>query len=1218
MKWTKEQQQAIEARKCNLLVAAAAGAGKTAVLVERIIQRVFDPIEPVDVDKLLVVTFTNAAASEMRERIYNAIQAKMEDGSYDSKRMYEQQALLGKSYIMTMHSFCVDVLRGNVKESGIDSTFSVADESEIKLIKEEIIDDLLEDWYAKELGQEGHFTQIVETYARGKSDDKLIELILNIYEFIQGDPWPVKWLQEQRDKFFANGENFNFGDTLWGKLLIENLALELEGILDELGKACDKASKGGADNYIKTLQDDKLQVEKLLRQCSTNDWKALSYQFENLQFSKLARKDKECDAEIAEAVKKTRTKIKEKIQKRSKELFSGGEERPAMEMQAQLQIMSCLVDLVIDFSERYKVAKQKKRIFDFNDMEHIAMDVLSENDTNGKVIPSNIALEYRERFTEVYVDEYQDTNLIQETIIGLVSNRDTDKPNLFMVGDVKQSIYGFRQARPDLFLEKYNTYTQDLGDNRLIKLFKNFRSRKDIVGSVNHIFNRIINKKTCGMEYDGGEYLHNGAFYPERENSEELACELMLVDKEEGKEEYESVQLEAMATAKRIRELVDSGFVVYDKDLKDYRGVKYKDIVILMRSTAGRGETFMTELTHRGIPTFYDGGKGFFMSVEIQIVLAFLSIIDNPLQDIPMLAVLRSPIGDFDDNEIVEIRLSQLDCFIYDAMKKRVEPADQLAGKITSFMEMVDRYRVLSHFTPTSELIWKIINETGYYAFVGGLSDGESRQANLRLIFDKAVKFDRGSYRGIFNFINFIRRIKSRGGDVNSATVVSENMNAVRIMSIHKSKGLEFPVVFLCCAGKTFNYKDSTDGLLLHKELGFGPDCLAMKAAKVYSSIMKQCIKIKMKNETKAEEMRLLYVALTRPREKLIITACVKDPIKIQEMWKDACNSETKRPGNFSIMNSNSYLEWIGMVLAFYQPEGELRNDETDCNWVIKHCDLASIIQGIIDVDQDNQEIKILPEFEEGELQGQVKARLEWNYNYPQNTSLPTKLSVSEIKRLREEELGDNDERLYASTSINIGQPKFIEDKGTVSAVNKGTMLHACLQKVDFKEVSLILQDNFDRADIDNRLNKMLENLVSWMVDEEFFTNQMAKQIDISLIKGFLLSEIGRRLVQDADRVKREVPFTIFKSMSEIYNKELESDELIPVQGIIDCYFDEGDGLVLLDFKSDNIKLGQEEEAARRYSVQMECYKGALEKLTGKVVKQSVVFFLTIGKSAFV
>jgi len=1216
LKWTKEQQQAIEARKCNLLVAAAAGAGKTAVLVERIIQRVFDPTEPVDVDKLLVVTFTNAAASEMRERIYNAIQVKMEDGSYDSKRMYEQQALLGKSYITTMHSFCLDVLRGNVKESGIDSTFAVADESEIKLIKEEIIDDLLEDWYARELGEEGHFTQIVETYARGKTDDKLIELILNVYEFIQGDPWPVEWLREQRDKFFVNGQDFNFGDTLWGKLLLDNLALELEGILEELEKACDHASMGGVDNYIKTMLDDKLQVEMLLKQCGTNDWKALSCQFESLKFSKLARKDKECDEEIAEAVKKIRTKIKEKVQKRSKGLFSGGEGRPEKEMQEQLPIMDCLVDLVIDFGERYKAAKQKKRIFDFNDMEHIAMDVLSEKDMKGNVIPSKVALEYRERFTEVYVDEYQDTNLIQETIIGLVSNRDTDKPNLFMVGDVKQSIYGFRQARPDLFIEKYNTYTQGVGDDRLIKLFKNFRSRKDVVGSVNYIFSRIINIKTCGMEYDKGEYLNFGAFYPERDNSEELACELILVDKEEGKDEYESVQLEAMATGKRIRELFDSGFVVYDKDLMKYRPVKYKDIVILMRSTAGRGEAFMTELTNRGIPTFYDGGKGFFMSVEIQIVLAFLSIIDNPLQDIPMLAVLRSPIGNFDDNEIVQIRLSQLDCFVNDAMKKRGETADQLSGKITSFMEKIEEYRVLAHFTPTSELIWKIINETGYYAFAGGLPDGESRQANLRLIFDKAVKFDRGSYRGIFNFINFVRRIKSRGGDMNSATVVSENMDSVRIMSIHKSKGLEFPVVFLCCAGKMFNYKDSNEGLLLHKELGFGPDCLAMKAAKVYSSIMKQCIKIKMKNETKAEEMRLLYVALTRPREKLIITACVKDPIKTQEMWKEACNSETKRPGNFSIMNSNSYLECIGMVLAYYQPEDELRNDETDCNWVIKYCGLTSIIEGLVD-DVEYQPIEILPEFKEGVFQSEVKDRLEWKYNYPQNTSLPTKLSVSEIKRLREEELGDSDEKLYSSTSINIGQPKFIEDKETLSAINKGTMLHACLQKVDFKEVSSIIKGNLNKSDIDHRLNKMLKNLVSWMVDEEFFTDQMAKQIDVKLIKRFLLSEIGQRLVC-ANIINREVPFTIFKSMSEIYDKEFEKDELIPVQGIIDCYFEEGDGLVLLDFKSDKIKKGQEQAAASKFSVQMECYKDALEKVTGKIVKQSVVFFLTTGKFALI
>ncbi|HRS20828.1 MAG TPA: helicase-exonuclease AddAB subunit AddA, partial [Clostridia bacterium] len=816
MGWTEEQVRAISEDRCNLLVSAAAGAGKTAVLVERIIRKITNAENPVDIDRLLVVTFTNAAAAEMRERIGAALSRVLEEAEVDGdlkvkKNLQRQLTLLGKSNITTIHSFCLDVIRNNFHTIDLDPAFRIADDTEALLLQLEALEELIESKYEPENCTED-FLSLVECYGGSKDDNKLMDLILTIYDFVQSHPWPDIWLTDAIEAFNAAG-GMDFGDTKWAEVLMKSISMELSGLqclLEDTIKTAEREE--GLSPYINTLQEDVLRIKAMQSACEgKGGWDALYREFDNLEFSRLPKCGKEADPIIKEEVKGARDDVKGRLNRIKKDLISGSSEELTSDLRRLYPVMNSLGSLVSEFSDKYQDKKKQKNVIDFNDLEHYCLKVLT-NRTEGEVLPTQAALGLRELFEEIYIDEYQDSNLTQEVILGMVSREETGEPNIFMVGDVKQSIYRFRQAKPELFIKKLRTYSGDSQSKyRKILLNKNFRSREDIIRAVNFIFSRIMSESLGEIEYTEDEKLNAGAVYkvPESPGSSVGGpVELHIIDSseigteetdtsEEDFDDYEesalmlnSMQCEARVAANRIKELTaDGSFMVIDKNTGEYRPVQFKDIVILMRTTKNWADVFAEELSIQGIPVFTDAGTGYFRTVEISTVLSLLQIIDNPLQDIPLLAVLRSPICGFDPEELIDIRLFDKETDFFEAMVKAASSEGELGRKAAGFLEKLEDWREKSLYLSTDELIWHLYNDTGYYSFVGAMPGGAARQANLRMLFDKARQYEESSFKGLFNFINFINKLKGNQGDLGSAKVLGEKDDVVRIMSIHKSKG---------------------------------------------------------------------------------------------------------------------------------------------------------------------------------------------------------------------------------------------------------------------------------------------------------------------------------------------------------------------------------------------------------------------------------------------
>jgi ATP-dependent helicase/nuclease subunit A len=1195
MAWTDEQLEAINHRGKNLLVAAAAGSGKTSVLVERIIKRILD--DNIDVDKLLIVTFTRDAASEMKERIYASIQSRLKD-SDNPRRLLEQQALLSKAHISTISSFCQYVVKSNFRESGIDSSFRVADDNETLLIKEEVLDDVLEKWYEK---KDPHFHNLVETYGGSKTDDNLKSIILNLHSFIQSFPYPFEWLDEQ--KKILNPKRYkDFGETIWGKEALEYLEITLESLLSEAKRTKAMAEEFGVSGYLDALGIDVEMLGDLCSMCKNASWEEAFEIMNSFSFVRLGRVGKEDDREKAVLIKKRRDTLKKELGKLVSEIFGGSKDAAMKDMELVYKDIRRLVWLVKYFHLKFQNAKKERKIFDFSDMDHIALNILAKKE-NGRIVPTDVALKLREKFEEIYIDEYQDTNLTQETILQVIARGN----NIFHVGDVKQSIYSFRQARPDLFLNKYHEYSVNTEKNKLVRLYKNFRSRRDVVGSVNYIFSRIMNEKTAEMDYVESEYLNYGAtYYDDAYNSE---CELLIIENKDSTKE--NTYLEAMLIASKIRKLFEDGFMVYDKREKTMRKIQYKDIVILMRSVSEKADIFRQVFASCGIPLYYEGKGGFFASLEISVVLAFLSLIDNPLQDIPLITVLRSPMFEFSDAEISLIRLHKKDCLFYEALLEYAESgyAESLREKINEFLNVLGMLRDKSVISSTAELVWDIVTITGYYTYVGLMEDGGRKQANLRLLFEKAASFDEGSHKGIYRFLNYMENLKKKKGDLSEASAISEGMDVVRIMTIHKSKGLEFPVVFLANTAQEFNTQDVKGRFVRHKTLGIGPSCFDRENMVVYPSVMKEIVERRIIHDNKAEEMRILYVGLTRAREKLIVTGSIKEDC---ENWfqniRMKCDFETLRPVNFSILESKSFLEWIAMSLAYHHLNGR-KDEKTACNWIIQS------------YTKDEIEIDKLPDFvaffekKEEVLEEDVDEKIHekvseiLGYEYPCQTlsTVPSKVSVTEVKRLMEEDFEDEFDLMNREVSFKE-LPDFMDEKTKdVSHALKGTLLHACLQQIDFNAVRNIESEEDAKAYVDSLIDNMLK--------KRFMTEVQAKAIERKLVVLFILSPFAKRIMQ-ADRVEREVPFTIIKKWGELLGKRDEhADENVAVQGIIDCYFEEDGEIVVVDFKSDYIpQKNMMEVVVNRYKIQIDLYKEALEKITGRKVKESYIYLLRYGE----
>lgn len=833
--------------------------------------------ENINIDELLVVTFTNAAASEMRARILDAIYEYLDEHPEDVK-MREQIVKMAKANICTIHSFCLDVIRNHFYEIGISPNIRIGNQSEMELLKRQVLEDLFEEKYESE---DKEFLLLIDTYASYKGDDNLKELILNIIRNISSNPFPEEWLQNAVEEFNIK-EDIGFEKTKWGNIIcdeitqeIEMCILELENIKKELAKFYE------LDKFKITIENDISRLEDLKE--SVNVWDNAVEKANTMKWETWPR-DK-VEMSLKDIAKEKRDQVKKKLSKVIGKFFTSNSKEIEKDIQDMYPKIVALQNIILEFNEKFAKEKLEKNVMDFHDIEHFALKILVKTNENGEKQPTQVAIEYRDKFKEIAIDEYQDSNLIQEYILNTISNGN----NLFMVGDVKQSIYKFRQARPELFISKYETYKlkeQKKQDDALkIKLFKNFRSRQNVLDVTNLVFETIMGKDLGDIDYNKEEYLNLGADYPENNSNTEMYILDLKEDTEDEQEELEQVEksvLEARFVAQKIQGLVNSKMQVYDRK-KGYRDIKYKDIVILLRSTSILAPIYEKELNKKNIPVFSDTSSQYFDTIEIQTILSLLKIIDNPMQDIPLVSVLRSNIGGFNDNELISIKLngkSEQNEYFYNTFEsalKNDETPSYLKEKMQKFLENIELWRKQNEYMPLHELIWKIYLDTGYYQYVGLMPNGTLRQANLKMLFDRAREYEKASFKGLFHFINYINSLRRANNDMDSAKIIGENEDVVRIMSIHKSKGLEFPVVILASTAKKFNLQDLNEQIIIHQDLGIGVKYIDEKRKIEYPTLAKQAISLSVTKETLSEEMRILYVALTRAKEKLIITGISKD-----------------------------------------------------------------------------------------------------------------------------------------------------------------------------------------------------------------------------------------------------------------------------------------------------------------------------------------------------
>lgn len=1188
VKWTEEQQQAINEKGANILVAAAAGSGKTAVLVERIINKVIN--EKIDIDRILVVTFTSAAASEIRERILEAIYKKLEENPEDTN-LQKQINLINKANISTIHSFCLDVIRNNFYELDISSSFRVADTTEIELMKYEVLDELFEEKY---LSNDKDFEDLINIYTGYRGDEGLQNLVLNIYKFIQSSPFPEKWLNDKVNLF--KNTNQDFAQTIWGKTILENIEEELtEGIMQLQNILKDMKKIDELSKFTKIIQEDIYNLEDILRY--TNSWDNTLTKINNLVWQKWPT-DKKITIDLKEQAKEVRNKVKEIINKNIKKKIAYDSIQANEDINEMHVTLTKLKNLLVEFMFKFASKKKEKNVVDFNDIEHFALKILIGE--NGEA--TELAKKYREKFQEIAIDEYQDSNLVQEQILTSISKGN----NIFMVGDVKQSIYKFRQARPELFLEKYKNYNlkQEFSGNSLglkIQLFKNFRSRENILNITNLVFQNIMSEKVGEIEYNEKEYLNYSAGYKEPEENTDYAgkTELHIIDLKEKEEifindeeidekiEVEKIEnsvLEAKFVAKKINELLNSNYMVFDKE-QGYRKITPKDIIILLRATTNIAPIYEKELADLNLPVFSDSSSQYLDTMEIQIIVSILKIINNPIQDIPLVTVLRSPIFAFTDNDLISIRLTDKSCSFYESMiKARLVVNEQLNSKIDNVIYYLEKWKQEEKYLPLDELIWQIYIDTNLINIVGLMPNGAIRQANLKMLFEKAKQFENASFKGLFNFINFIDRLKNNNGDLSSAKLIGENENVIRIMSIHKSKGLEFPVVFLCGTGKSFNMRDLNEDILLHQDMGIGPKLIDFERRIEYDTLAKEAIKLKIKLETLSEEQRILYVALTRAKEKLIITGISKDLEKDFKQKRELLQiyNENMNIIDYKLVKKyKTYLDWLELV--YLKNENKITDIAT--LYTYTKTDLEKELNNKEQEKLNNIKEKIFENTKDLKDTENIKEILNWKYRYKKSSEIPTKTAVT---RLQAEE-----DKKIELTEI----PKFMGKEKKITPAEKGTLMHLCIQRLNEKQTYT---------------KETIKQMIQSLVLKEIITTTEADAINIDTLYKYTKSALWNDLSK-AKEIHKEQPFYINIPAKEIY-ENIETDENILVQGIIDLYYiSEDNKLILIDYKTDYVK--KPEELINKYKTQLSIYKKALENSLNRRVDETYIFSTNWGQS---
>lgn len=1219
--WTEEQLQVITQRHKNILVSAAAGSGKTAVLVERIIRMISEGEHPIDIDRLLVVTFTKAAALEMRERISAAIEKRLAEDE-ENEHLQKQLTLIHHAQITTIHSFCQHVIRSYFHVIDLDPAFRIGDEGEMKLIRQDVMKNMLEEWY-----QEGteEFLQFAEQYASGKTDVELEEQISSLYEFSMSHPWPEKWLDDCIRQYEVSSFE-EMEKTDWMQEIIRQLKVAAEDALRLTETSIEIARESdGPWYYEEALLQDQAMFERM-GTCQSYDEFA-SFFANSCNFAKLpAKRDKNVSDQKKEQIKQLRDQAKKMMADLEDDYFYDTKEQILYEMQQSAKGAKMLINLTKCFYQQFAKKKEEKNLLDFHDLEHFALKILVRQEGEESV-PTEVADGFAEQFEEVLIDEYQDSNLVQEMLLTSVSRERFGNPNIFMVGDVKQSIYRFRLARPELFMEKYHTYpTEGEGEHLRIDLHKNFRSRPSVLSSVNQVFEQIMARQLGGVSYDKDAALYPGAVFPQIE--EEKKCffqtEILIADLKEEKSEEDTEErqetvreLEARAVGKRISEIVGKEKIV-DKETGEYRLVEYRDIVLLLRTVSGWAESFAEVLDSMGIPSYTGTQTGYFSAWEVQTVLAMLQILDNPRQDIAMAAVLNSPIGCLSGVEMAKIKSAYpKEAFYEGSMRYAAEgEEEELREKLHRFFLLFEEIRSCISYMPIHKIIWMVLEKTGYREYAAAMPGGEQRKANLDMLLEKAVAFEAGSYRGLFHFVRYIESLQKYEIDFGEANTFSEQENAVRIMSIHKSKGLEFPIVFVCGLNKPFNQQDQRSHLLYHPDLGIGCDYVDLKLRIKRPTLIKKVMQTIAKKENLGEELRILYVAMTRAKEKLILTAAMENLEKRLEKWSNVLRCSQVTLPYYITAGASSFMDWV-MDSIVRHPSGiEMMDKRGYAVYTEPIFEEPSPVQIQIWKTENFVEEEIKRQVEqiaarenlihfdtEKTYDESVKKALEQifqkSYPFPDQAEIHGKLTVSELKRRSMEMEEQDDFPLYKEPEIEDIIPDFIEKK-ELSGAAKGTLLHRFLQHFDYKSSSTMQQ-----------IKEQMER----QIQQGYFTVQEAESVRLDKIWRFVRSTLGQRMVRAEERgeLYREQPFVFGIKASELEEGWAE-DETILVQGMIDAYFLEDGEYVIVDYKTDFVEKGKERDLYEKYKIQLSYYERALAQISGIKVKEKALYSFWLEK----
>ena len=1182
VKWTSEQKKVIDLRDRDILVSAAAGSGKTAVLVERIVNRICVDNPPVDIDRMLVVTFTTAAAAEMRESVSRAIDS-LKEQKPDDENLQRQSTLVHNALITTIDSFCLFVVQNNFAQLNLDPDFRIGDQAELKLMLKDALAQVFEDNYAREDNEE--FINLIDTYSKGRNDSAVRQMVEDIYYKAGSSSWPRKWMNSLLRLYDIKSAK-QLEDSEIIKEIVDYSRVLLEEAVQELTMAKDLASATpGLEKYALTLSEDIALFDGM---ADVTGYVGMQEFLNKISFGRIAVIRKfDGDEKKKERVKSMRDATKKKVDGIKQKYFGMSIELMYEQLERQRPFVKELIRLSLEFYDAMEAVKTRKRVFDFSDIEHFALRILVDEQT---LEPTETAREFSKHFEEIMIDEYQDSNQVQEDILTAISREHQGVGNMFMVGDVKQSIYRFRMARPELFMEKYNTYTSDDSAHQRIDLHKNFRSRNEVLDFTNDIFYKIMAADLGNVQYDDDAALYPGASYPK----ETMRPELLLVDyKDEDLSEIieDKVQIEALLIANRIRSLMENGMVT-DKKTGQLRAVQYRDIVILSRSVATWGNTVAAVLKDCDIPAHVESNTGYFSSYEIQVILSMLRILDNPLQDIPMAAVLASPIVGMDDEELAQIRSAFKGVSFAQAALSAMAGEDGYEDeKLKAFALVFERLRGAVADTPIHELLYRMLDETGFYRYASAMPAGKRRRQNIDMLIEMAAAYEKTSYKGLFHFVRYIDIQQKYEIDYGEADTAGENDDVVRIMTIHKSKGLEFPVVFVSGLGKGFNTQDTKSDLVIHEKLGLGLVEKTKSPRTKRPSLIRNEIESRIKRENLGEELRVLYVALTRAKEKIILTGGLSNAQKSFEKYRGNVNAN--QPISFGQREgAGCYLDWVIPAMLSYPDKYTVSTVDatefaarTAMDMAANDISKAQLI-GHISAADETKAKELAEEF-------------DFEYAYASDITKKSKYSVSELKH-------DSMVEKYDSTEREAERPKFLlEEKETyvpdfarddeaggasneskepknAAGVNqgalRGTAVHRVMECLDFKSLCDI--DTKDHVAVSAFVKKSMDE----MLKKGLITDDMYRLTRPKLIEQFISSDVAARMAQADKRgdLYKEKPFVM-------------DYEGVLVQGIIDVFWLENDKIVLLDYKTDRVNAAK--ELIDRYSTQLKLYADALGRI---------------------